>query len=157
MVSYDDETILDAVAELRREKLAVEITGVGMRVPKYAQRLSETLNLGRRELALLCTLLLRGRQTAGELRDRSERMHRFEDMEEAETCLNHLVEMELAARLPRQPGEKEARYVHLLSGPVGAGPEAAVAAPPPSSRLDRLEAEIEELKRQFAEFRKQFE
>jgi uncharacterized protein len=157
VVSYDDETVLEAMSGLRKEKLAVEITGAGMRVPKYAQRLSETLNLGRRELALLCMLLLRGRQTVGELRDRAERMHRFGDIDETETCLDHLIETELAVRLPRQPGEKEVRYMHLLSGSVEAAPEPAPAAPPSSSRLDRLEAEIEELKRQFAEFRRQFE
>ena len=159
VVSYDEDSVIDAVAGLREKKLAVEITGAGMRVAKYAQRLSETLNLGRRELALLCTLLLRGRQTVAELRDRAERMHRFGDIEEAETCLSHLVEMGLAVRLPRQPGEKEARYMHLLGGPVEIAPEAASPpqAPPVASRLDRLEAEVEELKRQFAEFRRQFE
>lgn len=159
VVAYDDDTVVDAISGLREKKMAVEITGAGMRVPKYAQRLSETLNLGRRELALLCTLLLRGRQTVGELRDRAERMHRFGDIDEAETCLNHLIEMELAVRLPRQPGEKEVRYMHLLGGPVEVAAEPAPAPQPAaaSSRLDRLEAELEELKRQFAEFRKQFE
>jgi uncharacterized protein YceH (UPF0502 family) len=167
VVSYDDGAVLDAISRLRQKKLALEISGPGMRVPKYAQRLSETLNLGRRESALLCVLMLRGRQTAGELRDRTARMHSFGDIGEVEACLDRLAAMDppLAVKLPRMPGEKESRYLHLLCGPVETpAPEPPGPAQPAPPRLDQIEAavtrlaaEVEDLKRQFAEFRKQFE
>jgi len=116
-------------------------------VAKYAQRFSETLNLGRRELALLCTLMLRGQQTLGELRDRSDRMHHFEDLSEVERCLDHLHELGLAARIERRPGQKESRYAHLLSGAVTAE-EVEESAAPSTDRLTVLEGEVAELRAQ---------
>src|ERR1700685_1762115 len=89
VVDYDEDTVYDAVNRLREKKLALTITGSG-RVNKYSQRISETLNLGRRELAVLCTLLLRGPQTLGEIKDRSERMFSFADPSEAESVLDRL-------------------------------------------------------------------
>ncbi len=118
VTNYDEDTIYDAVDRLREKKLALTITGSG-RVNKYAQRISETLNLGRRELAVLCTVLLRGPQTVGEIKDRSERMFSFADTQETEAVLEKLGEWPggaLIKKLPRQPGQKEARYAHLLSG-----------------------------------------
>src|SRR5438270_10163847 len=114
VVNYDEDTVMGAIESLRARKYCAVIIGGG-RVHKYAQRFSETLNMGRRELALLCTLMLRGPQTLGELRDRSERMHNFADLSEVESCLERMPEW--VTRLPRQPGQKEARYAHLLSGP----------------------------------------
>ncbi len=153
VVNYDDETVEDSLESLRAKRLASTVTGAGIRVPKHRELLSEALNLGRRELALVCVLMLRGYQTPGELRDRVERMYSFSDLEEVETCLQHLIEREpepLVARLPRRPGEKESRYAHLLSGAPAGEPEpsAAAAAPPgrPSGeRLTALEAEVERL------------
>ena len=155
VVSYDGETVADALELLRSKKLSSVILSGG-RAQKYAQRISETLNLGRRELALLCTLMLRGPQTIGELRDRSERMYRFEDLPQAELCLQHLIVDELAVKLPRQPGQKESRYAHLLSGRVAmeAVMEAAVEievdeAPEHERAADRiaaLETEVSELR-----------
>src|SRR2546421_10628105 len=118
VVEYDADTVHDAVERLREKKLALTIVGSG-RVKKYAQRISETLNLGRRELAVLCTLLLRGPQTLGEVRDRSERMFAFADSAEAERVLDKLAEWpehSLVKKLPRQAGQKEIRYTHLFSG-----------------------------------------
>src|SRR5579875_3605842 len=89
VVDYDEDTVYDAVNRLREKKLALTVTGSG-RVNKYSQRISETLNLGRRELAVLCTLLLRGPQTLGEIKDRSERMFPFADLAEAENVLEKL-------------------------------------------------------------------
>src|SRR5690349_5317728 len=112
VVNYDDEIVLQAIDRLRDKKMSAVIVGSG-RVNKYAQRFSELLNLGRRELALMCTLLLRGPQTLGELSGRSERMHAFEDLEEVERTLNRLAEHEigkLVMRLAKAPGQKEARY-----------------------------------------------
>jgi uncharacterized protein YceH (UPF0502 family) len=170
VVTYDDEIVLQAVERLRDKKMASVIVGNG-RVNKYAQRFSELLNLGRRELALVCTLLLRGPQTLGELSGRSERMHAFEDLEAVEHTLDRLAEHEagkLAARLPKSPGQKEARYAHLLSGepPAGSVEEEAAAYTAPSQAGDRIAAlenevaslrsEVGDLRRQLEEFQRQF-
>jgi uncharacterized protein len=167
VVHFDEETAERVLYTLRDKGLLLNITGAGSRVPKYGHRLSEKLNLGRRELAILCELMLRGPQTLGELRTRAERMHPFDDLAEIESVLDRMPE--LVTKLPRRPGEKEARYAHLLSGaPDVAAPalEQAVdsIAPPRADRIAALEAEVarlhqelEVLKQQFAGFQKQFE
>jgi uncharacterized protein YceH (UPF0502 family) len=147
VVSYDDETVSNAIELLKTKRFAATILG-GSRVAKFGQRFSETLNLGRREIALMCTLMLRGQQTLGELRDRSDRMHHFEDLSEVERALEHLNELKLAVKLPRQPGQKESRYAHLLSGEVVAEEAASYEAAPSSDRLTVLEAEVAELRAQ---------
>ncbi|MGH9619521.1 MAG: YceH family protein, partial [Bryobacteraceae bacterium] len=91
VVDYTEDDVSEAILRLRDKGLAAAITGGG-RVTKYGQRISETLNLGRRELAILCTLLLRGPQTLGEIKDRSERMHAFADLAETERVLEKLAE-----------------------------------------------------------------
>jgi uncharacterized protein len=165
VVHWDEETLERALYTLREKGLLVSITGAGSRVPKYGHRISEKLNLGRRELAILCELMLRGPQTLGELRSRAERMHPFGDLAEVESVLDHMAE--LVAKLPRRAGEKEARYAHLLSGepPASYALGASEANPPaPAARISALEVEtaqlrreLEELKQQFAGFQKQFE
>src|ERR1700683_54398 len=129
VVAYDEDTVETALDGLRAKGLAVRISGQDMRVPKHAHRLSEVINLGRREAAVLCVLMLRGPQTTGELRGRTERLYQFDDLEAVDACLARLMEWEpepLVARLPRQVGYKEVRYAHLLSGePV------AISAPVP--------------------------
>ena len=170
VVAYDEEAVEGAIDRLRGKKLAAVITGAGLRVPKYRELLTETLNLGRRELAILCVLMLRGPQTTGELRDRTERLHSFADPEELESVLQHLMERQpdpLVTRLPRQPGTKEPRYAHLLSGepPAAVPPIAASeAGPARGDRLAALEAavrqlreEMREIREQLAAFRSQFE
>jgi uncharacterized protein len=154
------------------------------RVAKYEHRLAETYNFTRPETAILCELLLRGAQTPGELRSRAERMHPFEDLNLVHSTLKHLIDREspLVALLPRQPGTKEARYAQLLSVNPASDAEAATdarrdaPAPPTRSegaesnfaaendrvgqlehKLEHLEQEVVDLRRQFAEFRKQFE
>ncbi len=167
-VDYDEATVEQALDGLRRKKLAATLSGAGMRVPKHRELFSEALNLGRRELALLCELMLRGPQTVGELHSRTERLHRFDGVEEVASCLDRLIGHQpepLAIRLPRRPGTKEPRYAHLLCGEVA--PDAVPEAPPRAQSQDRfaaLEAEISELrreidllKRELAQFRKQFE
>jgi uncharacterized protein len=146
VVSYDEETVSNAIELLKGKRFAATILGGG-RVAKYGQRFSETLNLGRRELALMCTLMLRGHQTLGELSSRSDRMHHFEDLSEVERTLDHLNELKLAVRVPRLPGQKESRYAHLLSGEVQAE-EFVVEAAPSSDRLTVLEEEVAELRAQ---------
>jgi hypothetical protein len=164
VVDFDEHTVQDALDRLREKKLSLKVTGSG-RVDKYAQRISETLNLGRRELALLCILLLRGPQTLGELKDRSERLFSFADLSEVESVLDRLAQWAdgpLVKKLPRQPGQKEARYAHLLAGePTFAASEAAETASPPGKvaqleqDLAHLRAEFDELKRRFEELERQ--
>jgi uncharacterized protein YceH (UPF0502 family) len=164
IVHFDQDTLERALYALRDKGLLVSITGAGSRVPKYGHRFSEKFNLGRRELAILCELMLRGPQTLGELRTRAERMHSFADLAEVESVLDRMPE--LAAKLPRRPGEKEVRYAHLLSGepPVSEPATPPFTPPAQTSRIGALEDEIaqlrrelEDLKQQFAGFRKQFE
>lgn len=171
VVAYDDGTVEEALERLRHRGLSFELTGGGNRVPKYGHRIVEVLNIGRRELAILCVLMLRGYQTVGELRDRSERLHSFSDLDEIHSVLQRLMERDpaLAIQLPRLPGTKEPRYAHLLGGPVDVAAMASTPATdaPVARRDDRvtaLESEVaalrelvEDLQRQFADFKRQFE
>jgi uncharacterized protein len=174
LMNLDEDAVRRALRALGEQALA-RSAGGDSRVPKYEHRLSEVFNFTRPETAILCELLLRGPQTPGELRSRAERMHPFEDLSVVHSALKHLMEREppLVVLLPRQPGTKEARYAHLLSGQPqieGAPPIQPESALMVSNRLvdgervARLESEVAglqqevaDLKRQFAEFRKQFE
>jgi uncharacterized protein len=159
VVEYDPDTVEDAVERLREKKLALTIVGSG-RVKKYAQRISETLNLGRRELAVLCTLLLRGPQTLGEIKDRSERMFAFADPGETEGVLDKLAEWpehSLIKKLPRHPGQKEPRYAHLLSGEPRAEPPVETAAPTQPTRIAQLEQQLQELRSEFNDLKRRFD
>lgn len=162
VLNLDEETVADAVDTLRHRSLIGVLTGGSNRVPKYSHRLGETLNLGRRELPLLCELMLRGPQTVGELRDRAGRMHRFADTEEVEGCLRGLSEREpvaLVKQLPRQPGRKEARYAHLLTGEPELGVEPAYERPGSATSADRLavlEAEVGDLRKKVADLEQQW-
>jgi uncharacterized protein YceH (UPF0502 family) len=156
VVNYDEATVSAALESLRHKGLALRISGAGHRVEKHAHRLGETLNLGRRELALLCVLMLRGPQTVGELRGRTERMHEFADMEEVEHVLEALAAQEpdpLVAPVAR------GRWVHLLSGPPDEHPvdEHAVERAAPGASSSALEARVEALERQVAEMREQLD
>ena len=160
VVSYDEDIVEAALEGLRAKGLAVRTIGGDSRVPKHSQRFTEKFNLGRREAAVLCVLMLRGPQTVGELRGRSERLHQFEDLEGVESTLNRLVEMGYVKKLPRQTGYKEQRWAQLLAGDVEAEEESAPVAergPSDSERIAALEREVGELKRAFEEFRKSFE
>src|SRR5580704_11372648 len=138
IVNYSDETVTEALAALQHKGMVVRISGAGHRVEKYGHRLGEKLNLGRRELALLCVLMLRGAQTVGELRGRTERMHDFADMDEVEHVLKALKSREQEALVaPMARG----RWVQLLGGPVeesAAATESAVGIRSPLE--DRVQA-----------------
>ena len=161
VVSYDEETVERALEELRAKGLAVRVTGGDNRVPKHGQRFTEKLNLGRREAAVLCVLMLRGPQTVGELRGHTERLHTFDDLEGVESTLNHLSEQEMVTKLARQAGSREPRYAHLLAGEVETAeplpPSPMPRGPAPEDRLATLETELAALRRAFDEFRKRFE
>src|ERR1700704_2027546 len=122
VTNFDEETVRLALRNLSDKRLAGPASGADGRVTKYEHRLQEAFNFTRRETAILCVLLLRGPQTPGELRGRTERMHRFEDLDEVLSGLQQLMRREppLAKALGRRPGTKEIRYAHLLSGDVEA-------------------------------------
>ena len=153
VVSYDENTVAQALELLKNKGLVMRISGAGHRVEKFAHRLGEKLNLGRRELALLCVLMLRGPQTVGELRGRTERMHDFADMEEVERVLESLQAQNLVAPAAR------GRWVQLFAGPPGEVAEAEPAVPKSAleDRVAALEREVEQLKQQFEVFKRQFE
>jgi len=155
IVNYDETTVAQGLDLLRQKHLVLKVSGAGHRVEKYAHRLGETLNLGRRELALLCVLMLRGPQTVGELRGRTERMHPFAELDEVEHVLQSLAAREpdpLAAPATR------GRWRHLWSS-AEADDEPESAAPRQSleGRVAALARELDDLKRQMESFRRQFE
>lgn len=171
VTNFDEETVRLALRNLSDKRLAGIAGGADSRVTKYEHRLQEVYNFTRPETAILCVLLLRGPQTPGELRGRTERMHRFEDLDEVLSGLQQLMRREppLAKALGRRPGTKEIRYAHLLSGDVEAWePPGETAGFTTDSggaeriaqleeQLAALRGEVAELKQQVAELRKQFE
>ena len=164
VVSFDEDTVENALEGLRSKGLGTRISGRDVRVPKHSQSFTEKFNLGRREAAILCLLLLRGPQTVGELRGRSERLYTFDDLEAVESTLSRLAEMEFVKKLPRQQGSREARWAHLLSGDVDVEaadePVAAHAAergPSDRERITALEREVSDLRRMLEELKRAFE
>jgi uncharacterized protein len=172
VMNLDEDSVRDALRALHDNSLARSVSAVDSRVTKYEHRLQEAFNFDRREASIFCELLLRGPQTPGELRSRAERMHHFDDLGEVQSALQRLMNREppLVKVLARQPGTKESRYIHLLSGDVepvsssGVREAPAVASRENADKFSRLESEVAELrkdiadlKQQFAAFRKQFE
>jgi uncharacterized protein YceH (UPF0502 family) len=163
VVQYDEDTVETALDILREKGLALRSTGRDSRVPKHAQRFTEKFNLGRREAAIVCVLLLRGPQTTGELRGRTERLYTFDDLEAVESTLHRLAEMGFTKQLPRQPGTKEPRWAHLMCGDVETVEAAAPApvahdrGPVDRERIARLEEDLPALRREFEDFRRRFE
>ena len=164
-MNLDEDAVREALRSLNQKELAGPADNMESRVKKYEHRLQEAFNFTRHEIAILCELLLRGPQTPGELRNRADRMHRFDDLGIVQSTLQRLMKREppLVKVLPRQPGTKEARYAHLLSGDVEAwyrepepGP-IVISGSSMGEQIARLEREVADLKQQFADFRKQFE
>jgi uncharacterized protein YceH (UPF0502 family) len=165
VTSYSENQVADAIESLREKNLAYVFYGSSSRVPKYKHVMPEVMHLSHPELALMCVLMLRGAQTLGELRGNGGRLHEFSSLEEVEETLNGLISREpepLVVRLPRQLGQKDGRFAHLLSGEVSveavSEPERVVLRRAGlDERVESLAAEVEKLKAQFEEFRKQFE
>jgi uncharacterized protein YceH (UPF0502 family) len=171
VMQLDEDTVRDALDGLQQQRMAGPARGADSRVTKYEQRLQEVFNFTRGEPAVLCVLLLRGPQTPGELRGRTERLHSFETLEDVLSALQKLMQRDppLAKVLPRQPGTKESRYAHLLGGDVvevtlPAQPIPQVDSNAGADRIAKLEEEVSELRRelgglrdQMERFRKQFE
>lgn len=172
VMNLDEARVREALHSLDGQSLVRSVSAADSRVTKYEHRLQEVFNFYRHEIAILCLLLLRGPQTPGELRGRAERMHHFDDLSAVQSSLQHLMKREppLVKALPRQPGTKEVRFVHLFSGEVESWDSGTAAEPQPTiasvdaERITKLEEEISELrkelselKQQYALFRKQFE
>lgn len=166
VMTLDEEPVQRALASLQERRMAGPAGGADSRVTKYEHRLQEVFNFDRREIALICVLLLRGPQTPGELRGRGERMYRFETLEDVQSALQKLMEREppLARVLPRQPGTKESRYMHLFSGDQGI-PIAvelhdinhlAMSHDANGSKISILESEITRLKQELTDLRQEF-
>jgi uncharacterized protein len=153
-----EDQVRDALSSLGDKRLAGPVSSADSRVTKYEHRLQEVFNFDRREAALICALLLRGPQTPGELRSRTDRMHHFEELYDVQSTLQKLAQREppLVTMLRRQPGTKEARYAHLFSGPVDdSSAQALSETTPRGSSVDpdliaRLEAEVSELRQKLA-------
>jgi uncharacterized protein YceH (UPF0502 family) len=184
VMTLDEAAVRQGLTTLQEKRMAGPASGADSRVPKYEHRLQEVFNFDRREIAVVCVLLLRGAQTPGELRGRTERMYHFEALEDVVSTLDRLAQREppLVCILARQPGTKEYRYMHLFSGeplePIvtraaverdanlssSASDAGVPSTPPPALRLANLEeqvatlrAELTEVQQQLAAFRKQFE
>lgn len=172
VTSYNEEQVAQALETLREKNLTYVFYGSTSRVPKYKHVMPEIMHLSSPEIALMCVLMLRGPQTPGELRGNAARLFEFSTLEEIEETLGALISRDepLVVRLPRQPGQKEVRFAHLLSGAIDVEAllESERSAPTPrrssSDQIERLEqkvdaltAEVDKLRLQFEEFRKQFD
>ncbi len=184
IMTLNEATVRQALTTLQEKRMAGPAGGADSRVPKYEHRLQEVFNFDRREIAIVCVLLLRGPQTPGELRGRTDRMYHFEALEDVVSTLDRLAQREppLVCILARQPGTKEYRYMHLFSGEpleptvsraaveretnssATVSEASAQSVPPPAQRLARLEEEVASLRQELADvqqqlaaFRKQFE
>jgi len=172
IMNLDEDSVRYALNTLQEERFAGPAGGADSRVTKYEHRLQEVFNFDRREIAVICVLLLRGAQTPGELRGRTDRMYRFEALDDVQTTVQRLMDREppLVRVLPRQPGTKESRYVHLFAGdtfPSVESPHGSIAAARSGHSDDQriaaletevssLRREVEELHRQLADFAGQF-
>ncbi|TFW23153.1 DUF480 domain-containing protein [Massilia arenosa] len=174
VMQLSEDTVADVLQRLSARKLVNATTQAGARVTKYEHRMRIKWNLEQDKLAVLTVLMLRGLQTAGEIRTRTGRLHEFKSVPDVETALQFLIDKypPLVARLALAPGTKEPRYGHLLAGDAALAQQesaaayggAATASAPQGSRVGQLEAEVAELRAQvaaltaqFEEFRKQFD
>jgi uncharacterized protein YceH (UPF0502 family) len=167
VTTLDEASVRQALNQLEEKGLVARTGNLDSRVPKYEHRIQEAFNFTRGETAVLCVMLLRGPQTPGELRGRTERMHHFQDLTDVQSALQRLMQRDLALVkiLPRQPGTKESRYMHLLSGDVEAGGDSVVRASsapsassaPDTDRITTLENEVSALREEVASLRHQLE
>ena len=158
VLHFDEDTVARAADGLREKRLVHLVDRGESRVTKYRHVLYEAMSMSRPAIAVMCVLMLRGPQTVGEIRTRSNRLYDFTSLQDVEITLNSLMSgaTPLVVRLPRQTGQKEVRYAHLLSGEVRLTEPETEPEPEPD-RIGKLEKEVEDLKKQFEQFRKQFE
>lgn len=170
VVAWDEEIIFQAIEELKEKELAWQSNL--SRVPKYEEQFIKMNNLNPPEAAILCVLMLRGPQTAGEIRGRSERLYAFENLEAVNDTLESLITLNHAIRLPRQPGRKEVRYTHMLGSKIDEQDSTDINVQKQSlikttididritaleDKVDSLSQELNEIKELFADFKRQFE
>ncbi len=161
VVSYDEATVERAIERLRGKNLVYIFYGSSSRVPKYKHSLPSVYELEPSETAVICVLMLRGAQTIGEIKERTNRLYEFRDLNDANETLEALMKRDepLIVKLERQPGQKDARYAHLLCGE----PIIPVFTPRPHSshaeneRIEKLEQELQSLRTEFDSFRQSFE
>ena len=167
VVNFNEDTVLKALYGLRDKKLAWECTTAGSRVSKYQHRFQDIYTVSEPELAVLTVLMLRGPQTPGEIRGRSARLYEFSSIDDVVGTLNDLVNREESSfivQLPRQPGRKEHRFAHLLTGEVEDDTEPDYSKPKlptlsvaeETQRLIKLEESVEELRRELEEIKEKF-
>jgi uncharacterized protein YceH (UPF0502 family) len=175
VMTLNEDSVRQALSSLQEKRLAGPAGGADSRVTKYEHRLQEVFNFDRRETAVICVLLLRGPQTPGELRGRGDRMYHFETLEDVESTLKRLMERQLVVVLPRQPGTKESRYMHLFAGEVAgaaattdsaetratrhipaSGEHSEARVTVLESQVQSLREEIAQLRRELEEFKRQF-
>lgn len=164
VVEYDEETVTNALDSLRDKNLVYVFFGGSSRVAKYKHLFPKILDLAYPEIAILCVLMLRGPQTPGEIKSRTSRLYSFSDMEQVDETLRALQKRDepLVVDLGRQPGQKESRFAHLLSGEVEAAPAVVHAAAPTSAsmrntEIAELREELTSLREEFEEFKSRFE
>lgn len=166
VMALDETSLLSAIDDLRDKNLVYLYYGSSSRTVKYKHMLASVYELDETQVAIMALLFLRGPQTVGELRGRSDRLHEFGGIGEVQETIDALSKLDepLVTALPKQPGQKEARYAHLLFGDIDIEALAASAATPKAAvsgavneRIEALENEVKTLREEFAEFRKQFE
>ena len=158
VVEYDETTIRSALERLSRKGWIRLASGAGSRAAKYRHLLDEAIGVGGPEISVLAVLMLRGPQTPGELKQRTERLHPFASLEDVDDVLSRLVERELVVHLERRPGQKEARYAQVLGGGDELPPAAVVPAPrdgieAPADRISALEQRVSHLEKALAALR----
>jgi len=166
VVSYEEETVEQGLESLQRKDVVYLFYGSGSRTPKYKHLLPKLLELDHPETAIMCVLLLRGAQTLGELNQRTNRLYEFSGLDEINQAVESMIRREepLVFKLPKQPGQKEGRIAHLLCGDIDV--ESFVYEVPKSTRtsntelaqrVEKLESELDSIRNEFQEFKKQFE
>ncbi len=160
VTQFAEADVDKGVQSLQRQGFLMALHEAGSRVIKYRHMVGEKLNLGPEAIAILCELMLRGPQTVGELRNRADRMRSFASLEAVETVLQSLMDSGFVTRLPREPGRKESRYAHLLSGPAEMSSTPAAAAEEdatyaPQSVVDALRKDLDALRAEFEDFKRQ--
>ena len=165
-MSLEETSVVRGLDDLRKKGLSEKVHKADSRVPKYKHLFMNKFDLSRSQTAVLCELMLRGPQTGGEIRNRADRMNKFQDLDEVEEILSGLMEADnpMVVKLPRQPGQKERRYMHLFSGepeikeqeqPVG-DESATIQVRAENERINQLEDELELLRNEFNELKKAF-
>ncbi len=167
VMNLTEEEVSEALLSLRDKKLVWQLSTAGGRVPKFEHNIRSLFTLTKAETAILCVLMLRGAQTAGEIKGRTERMHSFSNLQEVEETLKGLISREdgpFVKELPRQPGKKEPRFIHLFSTMIidsleSSTPNAAetpVQKTTTADRLSDLEQEVKRLREELDLLKNEF-